>query len=401
MTAIAYAYDVPLPNAYAATLQILRTGAALRREGHCLTLFCGPCASGVSDLSRYGVEAAAAPAIVPLFPRWPRSEPLRHAARRLALAGLARRIGGRADLLMARGPTARAAATLRWPVPLVVEMHRLEWVAANEALAGRRLGPRAAPLNAAVARLRAAERRTLAAADGIVFLGPALEAAARESLGPFAAPTILAPSGVAAPAVAAPLETAEWRARPHDLVFLGKAERRKGLGTAIAMLDHLPGRTLLVLGDGPDLEAARQQARASGLLPRIAFAGRVPAAEVPLRLASARIGLCVLPGLLDSVSAEYSSPMKLLDFMAAGLPVVASDLPSVRAVAGEGRALRLAPADDPAALATAAEALLADPATAAAQAAAARDVARAHDWSVRAAAIGEFATRIRCRRAAR
>jgi phosphatidyl-myo-inositol alpha-mannosyltransferase len=68
--------------------------------------------------------------------------------------------------------------------------------------------------------------------------------------------------------------------------------------------------------------------------------------------------------------------------MAAGTPVVASDLDAFRRVLEDGRAGRLVPVDDAAALATALIEVLGDDETRAGYVAAATKAVRRYDWSV-------------------
>ena len=71
--------------------------------------------------------------------------------------------------------------------------------------------------------------------------------------------------------------------------------------------------------------------------------------------------------------------------MAFGIPVVAADIPSVREI-GAG-AIDLVPSDDPAALATALEAVLCDPAKRAAMSAAGRRRSSEFSWETMTARI--------------
>ncbi len=86
----------------------------------------------------------------------------------------------------------------------------------------------------------------------------------------------------------------------------------------IDRLDEAPGLTLLLVGDGSDLSAVRQEVQARGLGDRIRLPGRVPHHEVPQWIA------CMDYAFLPD-SNEYGSPMKLFEKMAMGVAVVAPD----------------------------------------------------------------------------
>jgi len=143
-------------------------------------------------------------------------------------------------------------------------------------------------------------------------------------------------------------------------------------------------------------EPARREAVASRIAnhPRgvIPARGQLPPADVARRLAAASI--LALPNSSSAISARYTSPLKLFEYLAIGRPIVASDLPSIREVLTAGTAVLVA-ADDPAAWASAFVALAADPARAASLAAAARRLAPDYSWGARAARI-EDAMRMVC-----
>ncbi len=86
------------------------------------------------------------------------------------------------------------------------------------------------------------------------------------------------------------------------------------------------------LGDGPRRRAAEAAARVAGLGSRISFLGAVPHLQVPGYLADADVGLA--PFNLEAHSALqtgwYWSPVKLFEFLAAGLPIVTADVPYLR-----------------------------------------------------------------------
>ncbi len=133
------------------------------------------------------------------------------------------------------------------------------------------------------------------------------------------------------------------------VLFLGRHEARKGLNVlleAFAMVDR--PAVLWVAGDGPGSEVQRRRHPESD---RVRWLGLLSEEQVASRLAGADI-LCA-----PSLHGE-SFGMVLLEGMAAGCTVVASDLEGYRSAAG-GHA-ELVPPDDARALARALGVALAD-----------------------------------------
>jgi len=87
------------------------------------------------------------------------------------------------------------------------------------------------------------------------------------------------------------------------------------------------------------------------------------------------------------MARHFTSPLKLFEAMAAGRPIVASDLPSVREVLEDGVHALLVPADDPHALAAAIRKLDSDEDLRKRLARAAGDKVRQYSWDERARKI--------------
>ena len=162
------------------------------------------------------------------------------------------------------------------------------------------------------------------------------------------------------------------------VVFVGTLKPWHGVEDLLraASLAREPWR-LRIIGDGP--RRAGLEELAGRLVLRVDFRGPVAPEDVPAHLAGAAIGAAPYPRT-DDEDDQYFSPLKVYEYLAAGLPVVASrtgQLPEVL----EGLGV-LVPPSDPAALAAAIDALAADPARRAAlsRAGRARAVAR-HSWA--------------------
>jgi phosphatidylinositol alpha-mannosyltransferase len=135
------------------------------------------------------------------------------------------------------------------------------------------------------------------------------------------------------------------------IFFIGRHEPRKGLDVLLAAMASLPANTRLwVASDGPDTDALKTQY--AGDL-RIEWLGRVSDAEKAERMRGADV-FCA-----PSLRGE-SFGVVLLEAMAAGTPVVASDLPGYRNVAIADRDALLVPAGNPDLLAGALQRVLTD-----------------------------------------
>jgi len=226
---------------------------------------------------------------------------------------------------MVPGPT--HAALLGAEAPLVATFHASGGHPAYQRL--RRVAVRAAERLTFRVAVSAEARDTAAAALGGSYL--------------------LLPNGVDVDAFAkaTPLPTDE-----PVVFFCGRHEPRKGLGVLLDAWERLEGDAVLwVASDGPQTE----ELHARGT-PRVVWLGRITEAEKARRLRSATV-FCA-PSL-----GQESFGIVLLEAMAAGTPVVASDIPGYRQVArADHDEALLVPPGDPDLLARALHRLLGDPA---------------------------------------
>jgi glycosyltransferase involved in cell wall biosynthesis len=128
----------------------------------------------------------------------------------------------------------------------------------------------------------------------------------------------------------------------------------------------------VLIGDGPERPRAEARIRAAGL-DNVTLLGARPHDEIPGYLAAADIGVAPFDVSAHAPLALtfYWSPLKVFEYMAAGLPVVAPDIPRLRAVIRPDTDGLLYDAARPEALADALECLT-DPARRAAMGVAAR-----------------------------
>jgi len=137
-----------------------------------------------------------------------------------------------------------------------------------------------------------------------------------------------------------------------------------------------PDARLLLVGDGPLREWVESFASRERLGDRIELVGSVPHREVAEHLA--RFDLAVAP--YPEVQGFYFSPLKVFEYMGAGLPVVASGIGQVNMVLDHGVTGWLVPPGDTESLAGAMAALAADPSLCASLGSAAAQAARGFRW---------------------
>ncbi|GAB3488055.1 glycosyltransferase family 4 protein [Nocardiopsis coralliicola] len=236
------------------------------------------------------------------------------------------------------------------------------------------------PRSRAMAASAAALRTALEKINGRIAVSEAARRTLVEHLGGDA---VLIPNGVAADRFARARPLPGWPGSGGALGFLGRLdEPRKGLPVLLDAFAELapgrPGLRLLLAGPG-DADAARARLP-EPLRERTVALGRVSDADRERAYRS--VDVFCAPNL-----GGESFGMVLTEAMAAGAPVLASDIPAFRSVLDGGRAGALFPAGDPAALAAGAAALLDAPERRRALSAAAAAAVRAYDWSAVAADV--------------
>lgn len=94
--------------------------------------------------------------------------------------------------------------------------------------------------------------------------------------------------------------------------------------------NEAPHLKLLLVGDGATFSEVEAFVKQRGLEDRVVLSGRVPHDEVPSLLAA--MDMAILPS-----AGDYTSPVKLFEFMACGVPPIAPDFLPIREVLVEGR----------------------------------------------------------------
>lgn len=149
---------------------------------------------------------------------------------------------------------------------------------------------------------------------------------------------------------------------------------------AFAMLHQRgPNTRLLIVGDGTERASLLESLSARQLLEAAYFTGAVAPSEVPGLLASMDVAVAPYPRQLHF----YFSPLKVYEYMASGLPVVASQIGQLENLIQDGVNGLLCPPGDPIALASALNRLRCEPKLRVHLGQAAREtVLRYHTWDI-------------------
>ncbi len=128
----------------------------------------------------------------------------------------------------------------------------------------------------------------------------------------------------------------------NDVVlgFIGSFYRFEGLSLLIQALgllqDDFPSLRVLLVGAGEVETELRRQVEQMGLASRVLFAGRVPAERVPAYYEA--MDILVYPRLSRRIT-ELTTPLKPLEALAAGRPVLGSDVGGIAELLSPNEAL--------------------------------------------------------------
>ncbi len=385
---ILYFADIRFPLERANGIQTFETCHALARRGHLVRLVVRPdTAQPPRDPFEFYGKAADRDLVIERLPvggspavrrgAWMAQAVARAIAKRGADVALTRDLGLAALLL--RLP--------RWARPPVAyESHG--FAPTVGASLGEMLTDVAGASETKQRRLARREERVWRRADAYVTITRGLAEELRSQFGIRRTLAVI-PDGVSlGDALTAPPAVLH---HPPVIGYAGHLYPWKGVDVLLHAIGRLPGVHAVIVGGlagEPDLERTRRHAREIGVEDRVRFVGTVPPPHVAPLLAE--MDVLVLPNTRTHVSANYTSPLKLFEYMASGRPIVASALPALREVLrDEDNALLVEPGDATR-MADAIKRLLGDVSLASRLAATAwRDV-HAYRWERRAERIEEL-----------
>ena len=123
--------------------------------------------------------------------------------------------------------------------------------------------------------------------------------------------------------------------RESSLIYTGSIVEWCGLEIAIKgfplLQKKIPGITMKIVGSGEKQHELEELVRSLSLEDAIIFTGKVPYKEMAKLLCKSSVGLATFK---PDKAAAFASPLKLFDYMAAGLPIIATNIGNI------GRILR-------------------------------------------------------------
>ncbi|MFK7845040.1 MAG: glycosyltransferase [Rhodothermales bacterium] len=125
----------------------------------------------------------------------------------------------------------------------------------------------------------------------------------------------------------------------------GKMQKDRGCLLIARAMQHVEGAVLVFLGDGPLKPIVEAEVERLGLADKIKFKPPVAPAELHAHTCSADIGVTLLED--TCLNHRYALPNKLFEYLMAGLPVLASDLPEIGRIVEEYDVGRVVYPEDP------------------------------------------------------
>ena len=167
----------------------------------------------------------------------------------------------------------------------------------------------------------------------------------------------------------------------------------------VGLIDRYPTLRLVIVGDGPQRAELERNLRERGAGRSAVFTGSVPQKEVAQLIRLFDVAIAPYARLEHSF---YFSPLKLFEYMACGIPVVAAATGQITEVVRDGETGLLYPTGDASALLAACDRLLSDPMLRShLGAAAAKEIHGRYTWDQNAARVVDLARSLaQARRAA-
>ncbi|MBP7167026.1 MAG: glycosyltransferase [Bacteroidia bacterium] len=133
---------------------------------------------------------------------------------------------------------------------------------------------------------------------------------------------------------------------------------QRGAEEAVMAMQFMENTLLLIVGGGDVIQQLKNMVKENGLSDKVRFEGKKNPNELVLYTHSADLGLSLDKD--TNLNYRFSLPNKLFDYIQAGIPVLASDLPEIKRIVERYEIGRICPDHDPVSLAKLMQEMLED-----------------------------------------
>lgn len=382
---IIYPANTTFPSPRANTIQILHTARELAARGNEVHLVARQGNSSVPELFEYyGVqpEPNLKVHLVPA-PRILSGAKIHESLILKETSQLLLRFRGERMIVFTRDPLF-LSLLLRmrklFGFPLVYEAHTLFFVTAKETYMPVAWSHRKE------IRIKKREESVFRNSDGIVFISSSLNEFASEYF-PLTQPSAVIHDGAVVP------DAMPLKKEANLLCYSGQFYGWKGISTLLHAMKWVEGARLRLYGGGystvkDDLREMQSIIDENDLSSKVELCGFLPPSRIPEAISGCSIGVLPLPD--NIIGNRCNSPLKLFDYLANGLAVVASNLQTIREIVQHGKNGHLVPPGSPEKLAEGINRLLKDTAYRDSIAAAGFETARNYSWERRGTHLSQF-----------
>lgn len=114
------------------------------------------------------------------------------------------------------------------------------------------------------------------------------------------------------------------------VIYQGVLNKDRGLEELVSAFEHLPEFHLWILGSGDVEQHLKKQVEKSDLSRQVSFFGKVPFEQLAEITSKAHLGVSLEKG--TNLNYHFATPNKVFDYLASGLPVLASGLPEIKKI---------------------------------------------------------------------
>lgn len=111
---------------------------------------------------------------------------------------------------------------------------------------------------------------------------------------------------------------------PHKIVFSGVMYHHRGLDVLLdaapKIVKEIPGVKIVLLGDGPEMMKLKEIVKLNNLESNVEFKGWIDRKDMPIHLSNSSVGIGPLK---KTAVTENALPIKVLEYMASSMPIVA------------------------------------------------------------------------------